>query len=101
LIESYLKHLSKLEDNAVPTGREKESFMIPDVADLIERFVAGHVGKWEWDDFISVTWEDPDVEAARIRCAAIQDEFPARAGYCSPEGIRELLGLALRLRRHG
>jgi hypothetical protein len=72
-----------------------------EVADLIERFVAGNVGEWEWDGFISVRSADPAIEHVRQQCDEIHDAFPDRWDphrYCSDAGRQELLRLAARLR---
>lgn len=70
-------------------------------ADLIERFVAGRAGDWEWDDFLSVRQDDPLVEAARSECASIQDRYPAdeTTQYCNDSGSEALRELAGALRR--
>ena len=70
-------------------------------ADLIARFVAGNVGEWEWDDFLSVTSPDPVTEAARRRCAVIRDDFPAfeSGAYCGPVGVAALSAVAEELRK--
>lgn len=63
-----------------------------EVADLMERFLSGNIGTWEWDDFISLPINDPELEKVRMRCATLDNEFPAtqRGHYCGPEGFKIL-----------
>ena len=41
-----------------------------EVANIIEKFLDGTGGDWEWDDFTSLRIKDPALEAIRIKCAA-------------------------------
>lgn len=70
------------------------------VADLIESFVSGTCGIWEWDDFISVIQADVEIERVRLICTSLPDRFSPRdtKQYCSDEGVRELLKCAKTLR---
>jgi hypothetical protein len=38
------------------------------LADLLEGFVNGTCGDWEWDDFLSVPHDDPEIEKIHERC---------------------------------
>jgi hypothetical protein len=71
-----------------------------EVADVIERFVEGRTGTWEWDDFTSVLQSDVAVEQARLRCIAVRDEFPSNHphDYCSSRGLEALRDIARQLR---
>ena len=70
------------------------------LADLLEGFVNGTCGKGEWDAFLSVRHEDPDVEKIRDHCELLDIEFPARklGQFCNEEGGKVLLNYARRLR---
>ena len=66
------------------------------VAKAIDDFVGGDRNQWEWDGFISIRIDDPELEKIRQRCIAIRDEFPPdkAADYCSPAGMEEMRKLA-------
>ena len=72
-----------------------------DVVVLIERFLDGSVGPYDWDDFESVPITDPILEAIRRRCAEIPVQFPSsdRHKFASPEGLAALRQIANELRR--
>ena len=74
-----------------------------DLADLIEKFVNGTIGEWDWDDFISVKRSDPEIEEIRRRCAEVPVEFPPKRDgeYCSEEGAAVLTNLVRLLREGG
>jgi hypothetical protein len=67
-----------------------------EVRQYIEDFVRGSGGRWDWDDFISVPIDDPELESVRVRCVQIAGEYPPTSGegYCSSEGMAELVRLA-------
>ena len=71
-----------------------------EVADVIERFVEGRTGTWEWDDFTSIRQCDVAVEQARLRCIAVRQEFPSNhpQHYCSTDGLEALRDIAKHLR---
>lgn len=71
-----------------------------ELADLIERFVSGEVGDWEWDDFTSIRSDDGLIEQVRQQANAIRDRFPPDDGhsYCSSRGVAELRRLAQDIR---
>ncbi len=63
-------------------------------ADLLMRFLDGRVSDQEWDDFISVHHRNKEIEAVRLRCGGLPEEFPPEPNdiYCNNEGsaiIRE------------
>jgi hypothetical protein len=61
-----------------------------EVAKTLEDFVEGRGGKWDWDDFLSLPIEDPQLDQIRGRCDGLSNEFPAttKGNYCGPEGIK-------------
>jgi hypothetical protein len=64
-----------------------------EIAQVIEDFLSGKGGRWDWDDFTSIRINDtPELDAIRIRCATLPDSHPPdRPGcYCNDEGIRVL-----------
>ena len=44
-----------------------------EVADIIEQFVDGTGGRWDWDDFTSTKIADPELDAIRVRCIELHD----------------------------
>jgi hypothetical protein len=70
------------------------------VAKAIDDFVSGGQNQWEWDGFISIRIDDPELERIRQRCIAIRNEFPPQKGtdYCSPAGMEEMRKLTESLR---
>jgi hypothetical protein len=71
------------------------------VADTIERFVDGICSRWDWDDFCSAPIIDPQLEAIRLRCAGLPQEFPSaqKGHYCAEAGIEVLRAMVRELRR--
>jgi hypothetical protein len=68
-----------------------------EVADIIERFLEGNGGQWDWDDFLSIPIADPELDEVRQRCAATHDEA-YRTQWCGPAGFAELRRIAADLR---
>ena len=66
------------------------------VASTIEGFVSGRDNQWDWDGFISIRIDDPELEKIRQRCISVRDEFPPEkaADYCSPAGMEVMRKLA-------
>jgi len=67
-----------------------------EVAETIEAFVNGTGRQWDWDGFISIRLDDPDLEAIRQKCIAVRDEYPPSkpTDYCSEAGMEIMRGLA-------
>lgn len=61
-----------------------------DVATILENFIEGRGGKWDWDDYLSATkFDDPYLQQLQMRMALLDAEFPAeeKGHYCGPAGI--------------
>ena len=58
----------------------------------LRNFLTGAGDPWEWDDFISTSLDDSQLERVRMLCAELPDRFPPERPhkYCSDEGIDEL-----------
>ena len=67
---------------------------------MIESFLDGTGGDWDWDDFMSVSTGDPFLDSIRMRCAQLPEEFPAekQGHYCGPGGVEVLRGFVRELR---
>lgn len=73
-----------------------------EVAKTIEGFVSGAGDQWDWDGFISIRVDDPELEAIRQKCVAIRDEFPPSdpRAYCSDAGLAAMRQIVNDLRAH-
>ena len=72
-------------------------FTKAEVADIIERFLDGGGGEWDWDDFLSIPIADPELDEVRQRCDATRDEA-YRNQWCDPAGFVELRRIIAELR---
>ena len=72
-----------------------------EVADTIERFVDGIYRRWEWDDFCSFPIVDSQLDAIRVRCACLPQEYPPaeKGHYCSEAGLEVLRQIVRELRQ--
>jgi hypothetical protein len=86
----------------LPSGDEVGGDMkYSEVAETLERFVAGTATPWEWDDFMASKFlDDPYLSKLQERVSVLDIEFPpTQLGfYCSPEGIGVMLDYARELR---
>jgi hypothetical protein len=73
---------------------EKKTKKYKDVINIIQSFLNGRSGEWDWDDFISVPIKDDCLlDEIRKRCAVLSEEFPDKSGqYCNEEGVKVLEG---------
>lgn len=71
-----------------------------EVANIIEAFVEGTGGDWDWDDFCSLQIENRELDAIRIKCCQLDDTHPpvVRGHYCNDEGIGILREMVRNLR---
>jgi hypothetical protein len=69
-------------------------------AAIIDGFAGGRLMLWEWQNFLRMPLDHPQVAQARERCRAVRDEFPPeRPGYyCSADGLETLRAIARQLR---
>jgi hypothetical protein len=67
----------------------------------LEGFISGLGKEWDWDDFISVKIEDPELDCIRIICTDLPAKFPpeVHGAYCNDEGIAVLRTLLENLRK--
>jgi hypothetical protein len=72
-----------------------------EIADVIERFLDGTAGPWDWEDYTLVTtFEDPFLSSIQDRCRALFIEFPPteKGHYTNAEGLAVLRELVTELR---
>jgi hypothetical protein len=67
-----------------------------EAAKYIEDFVMGSGDAWDWDDFISIPLDDPELDKIRVQCATMPDRYPPTRPrqYCNENGTAELRRLA-------
>jgi hypothetical protein len=72
-----------------------------EVARIIESFLDGTCGDWDWDDLCSIKIEDPELDHLRVLCSSACFTYPPteKGHYCSPEGREYLRHLARSLRQ--
>ena len=58
-----------------------------EVAAIIGRFLDGTGGRWEWDDFTSISILDPVLDGVRRTCGELPDRYPppSPGHYCGEE----------------
>jgi hypothetical protein len=71
-----------------------------EAANVIEAFLAGTGGEWDWDDFMHVKIADPRVDVIRQICSDLHGIYPGqRVGeYCDPKGEVIMRALVKELR---
>ena len=70
-----------------------------ELSSLIQRFLNGSVGPWEWDDFTSIKSKDPTIEHYRLAIVDIADRFPSPTPeqWASDAGLDELRQVAMKI----
>lgn len=71
-----------------------------EVADIIEQFLDGTGGVWDWDDFTTRPIADDELEAVRQRCSQLDEEFPSseKNPFANPQVEQVLREYVNRLR---
>jgi len=71
-----------------------------EVANTIEGFVDGTGKQWDWDGFISIRLDDPELEAIRKQIVDLPVQFPPAEpeDYCSEAGIEKMRLMVAELR---
>ena len=70
------------------------------ILDYIDHFLEDPRAANNWDEFLSIPLESPQLEAIRLRVTLLPEIFPAGKGegFCGPEGMEELRQTANTLR---
>lgn len=71
-----------------------------EVTCIIEQFLDGTGGKWDWDNFCSTEIADDELDRIRNLCAGASETYPPteKGHYCSAEGLGHLRNIANQLR---
>jgi hypothetical protein len=71
------------------------------VAELIDKFVDGSGGPYDWDDYINIPSRNAALEQIRRDCEEVSERFPpeTKTEWCSPAGGAELKRLAQKARQ--
>jgi len=71
-----------------------------DVANIIDSFLNGGGGKWDWDEFTSFRLDDADLERVRQTCISLPNVYPptSQGYYCNEQGLAVLREITRRLR---
>jgi hypothetical protein len=71
-----------------------------EVASIIEQFLDGTGGDWDWDDFCSFGIADPYLDSIRMKCAGLDPAFPPtqKGHYCGRAGFEVMRELVAELR---
>ena len=72
-----------------------------EVANLIDDFIEGRGGAWEWDDFVSgMQFDDESLKLVQRRCANLPVEFPSTKPqhYCNDDGLMVLRDIVAQLK---
>jgi hypothetical protein len=72
-----------------------------EVATIIEQFLEGTGGKWDWDNFCSNLIADPELDHIRALCESADLTYPPteKGHCCSAEGRAFLRSLVEKLRK--
>jgi hypothetical protein len=72
-----------------------------EVAEVIDDFLNGRGGPYDFDDFCTFTITDPELDKIRERCADLQEEFPPEkpGQYCGSKGMDVLRVYVSQLRQ--
>ena len=80
---------------------KKDKLTYEEVAQILEGFLEGRQDRWSWDGFtLGMSFEDPYLEAIRVRCNGLDSEFPPDKPhhYCNEKGVDVLRGYIRELR---
>jgi hypothetical protein len=71
-----------------------------EMANVIEAFINGQSGEWDWDEFISLKLSDPDLDAVRKLCSSLPEIDPStdHRHYCGERGMEIMIRLVNDLR---
>lgn len=73
---------------------------LEDSAAIIESFLSGSCGDYDWDDFLTIPSPDPLIQAVKNYCADSHFHYPPSMDghWCSETGALKLTQLSVHLR---
>ncbi len=71
-----------------------------EVANIIEHFLDGTGGAWDWDDFISSPIHDDVLDRYRLKCNAVSEDYPTEkpGQFCNEDGVKAMRNMIVELR---
>jgi hypothetical protein len=84
-----VSHKVQTNSHAMALFGNRQKLTAKDVRSILGRFLDGTAEPYEFDDFVSLSIEDPRLDAIRERCAGLSSEFPpeVRGHYCGEGGV--------------
>jgi hypothetical protein len=81
-------------------SRATDKTTATDVRQILEGFLVGSLGRWDWDDFLSVSIKDPRLDEIARHCGRLPEEFPPEkpGHYCGSGGFEVIRGYIEELR---
>ena len=78
----------------------KRTWTREDIAHVIESFLDGTCGPYDWDDFCTFSLTDRQLDEVRRECCDCDQQFPpdGPGQYCNDKGKAFLRDIARRLR---
>ena len=83
---------------------KKSNLSKAEVTNILENFVEGRGGVWDWDDFtLGMSLDDEQLESIRERVARLSEEFPHRTRneYTNEHGLQVIRDYIKQLRNAG
>jgi phosphatidylglycerol:prolipoprotein diacylglycerol transferase len=71
------------------------------VAVILEHFVDGGGGAWDWDAYMFERFSDPRLAHIQGHCMMLPDEFPTKSGWCNEQGLEVIREYIRELRSDG
>jgi hypothetical protein len=70
------------------------------VATILEDFIEGRNGAWDWDAFLAERFGDQEIAEIQRRCTHLDTEFPpeSRGRYCGEQGLKVIRGYIQQLK---
>ena len=67
---------------------------LSEIRNILQKIVDGTDGVYELDDYFSVSFSDPKLEAVRLRLWKLPDEFPpeTKGCFCGQAGVEVIRG---------
>jgi len=101
LLWKILQELRRIQAREAPSAKDKKMGRL-EVAKILEGFLEGTGGDWDWDDFISVAEvADERLKQIQQHVNLLSEQFPPdkRGEYCNEQGREVIRRYIKELRR--